>query len=123
MHLDRGDNSTGTKRTKAAQIIRASRMMAAATDVWTEVRYLMDVASVNTEGNRRKIDKAKGSLHKSVTNNSGTVNVMGLTVLLARSQIIQDTASAKGWYQAYIAFFSTICPWALSSGFGRRKTR
>lgn len=44
----------------------ASRLMAAAPDAWTEVQYLRDVASVDTEDVRRWIMKAKRCLHKLV---------------------------------------------------------
>lgn len=63
-------------------------------------RSIMDMVRVQVKPKSKKIKNAPGSRLRFAMKYKGTLKATVDRTLLGRSQIMEDIASAKGWYMA-----------------------
>jgi hypothetical protein len=77
-------------------------------EVWAMVRRIIDIVKVVVKPKSRKIKKHEASRRRFAMKYSGMLKTRVDIILDGRSQMVEDTASERGRYKAYLACFSTI---------------
>src|SRR5215510_13805525 len=95
--------------------MRESMKIDAGTMAWAKVldtapivRKIWDMVKVVVMEKRKKTKKWPGDRRRFVMKYKIRLNTMPTTAFEGRSTIIELTASADGWYKAYLSCFSTM---------------
>ena len=75
------------------------------------VRRIIDMAKVVVNPKRRKMKKDEASRRRFTIKYNGMLKARVEMILDGKSQNIEDVASDRGRYKAYLACFSTMGRW------------
>ena len=93
-------------------IAEGANASASVRDTAAIVRKTLDIVNVAKNENKTNMKNAPGSRRKLLMKYSVKLNNMATRTFNGKPHIMEDRASATGWYRANFLCFSTIGRWA-----------